>query len=573
MMRDAASERFKIMWDRQERKIPAWTEMRDNFAPGRGVFEEREGGDRSKKSARRINSSPVKIAEEFAAGMQSGLASPGRNWFSLTLPDKLLMTVERVKAWVGQCEEIMTARFLQSNFYDSFVDFMAEQGIFGTAVMLIEEDETDAVRFRTLTAGEFALDADRRGRVCRLARKMRLTPQQLAGTFGEDALPEEIRNALRRRETRVSPAVYDVCGLIQPNERFETDTPGPKGMAWQSLWWMPGFEEPDFLRVSGYREFPAVAGRWKTVGDDVYGRLHPGETALGDAAALQLLERDARGALERTVTPPMMAPSGLVGDLDLRPGKVTFYDGMPGQAPGILPAYSVSFDFRSAEAKIQQLEAHIERAFYVDLFRTWTSFRRQGVTATQVLAEEREKSYILAPITMRQTSEVLDRVIIRVFGLLDAAHLLPPPPEEMSGGTLRIEYVSEFAMLQKRAQRDGIDSLIAVAGQLAQLQASAGKPPDVLDRIDADEAIEIISDMYGVKSGIVLGDDAVVGLRAERAERERQAQMMQMAQAGADIAPKLAGAAQDMAATPAGGSSALEAFAQAVNGGGAAGEG
>jgi hypothetical protein len=341
-------------------------------------------------------------------------------------------------------------------------------------------------------------------------------------------------------------------------------------MAYQSLWWLAGHDEPEFLRISGYPEFPAVVGRWRVFGNDIYGRKHPGETALDDAIAIQLLERDSRGAIERTVTPPILIPAGFDGKLDLRPGKPTRYDGVAGGTPGILPMYNVKFDYAAAEMKIQQLESHIERAFYVDLFRMWTSFRRQGITATQVQAEDSEKSYILAPVTMRQTSEVLDRVIILVWNTLDRAGLFPPPPPELQREPIRIEYVSEFAMLQKRAQQTGIENLITFAGQLASLQSAAGRPPEILDRIDADETIEVISDMYGIKSGIILGDDAVAELREQRAEDMRRAQAAQLAAQAAELAPKAAAAAKDMSETPAGETSALDAFTAAMNGDGQA---
>jgi hypothetical protein len=512
----------------------------------------------------------VKIAEEFAAGMQSGLASPGRRWFTLALANGRVAAIERVKAWVGQAEEAMAARMLQTNFYDQFVEMQHEQGVFGTSVMLIEEDAMDVFFCRTLTAGQYAIGVDHRGRVNRLCRKLSYTAGQLAEDFGAESLPEEIRDELRRRESRGSEARHWVRHMVQPNQKYEVDTPGPAGMAWQSLWWMPGKKEPDFLRVSGYHEFPAIVGRWKTVGDEIYGRMHPAETALDDAATLQAIEVDARAALELATTPPLLAPSSLQGKLDNRPRKMTFYDAVGGQAPVVQPLYAVSFNFAAAEEKIARLSAQIERAFYVDLFRMWSTFRRQGITATQVQAEEQEKSYILAPVTMRQTSDVLDKAIIRIFSVMLRAGLFPEAPPELAGEPIRIEYVSEFAMLQKRASQAGIETLLQFAGQLMQLQGAAGMAPDALDKIDADEVLEAISDMYGGKSGIVLGDDAVAQKREARAAQARQAQMTQMAAQAAELAPKAAGAAKDMSQTQIGGASALDAFASAVNGEGAA---
>jgi hypothetical protein len=151
-------------------------------------------------------------------------------------------------------------------------------------------------------------------------------------------------------------------------------------MKYQSLWWLSGNnEEPIFLRTSGYNEFPVIVGRWRVIGDDIYGREHPAEAALDDANTLQDLETDARGALERMVKPPMLAPSTLRGKVDSRPDRLTLYEPMAGQVPVVQPLFQVNFDFRAAEEKIIALNAHIERAFYVDLFRMWASDCGLGV--------------------------------------------------------------------------------------------------------------------------------------------------------------------------------------------------
>jgi hypothetical protein len=565
--KDAASRRFELMWNRQLQKHEEWAAYRRAFAPSRGRFSVPESEQGRKKNPRRKNSSPFKVAEEFAAGMQSGLVSVSRKWFTFGLYENRMMTVERVKAWISQVEEIISLRMMQTNFYDQFNDFIKEQGVFGTSAMFIEDDDRDIFSCRTMTAGEYAIDVDEHGKVNRFCRKLLYTTQQLADEFGIDALPSAMREELKNRFRRGDDDRHEVQHLIQPNEEYQVDTLGPPGMRYQSLWWLPGHDEPDFLRVSGYNEFPVIVGRWKVIGNDVYGREHPGEVALDDANTLQLLETDARGALERTVRPPMLAPRGLMGPLNNVPNGMTFYDSIAGQAPVVQPLFQVNFDFQSAEQKIQMLIMHIERAFYVDLFRMWASDMRAGRTATEVEAREQEKMYIFSPIALRQTSDVLDPALIRIYGICQRAGILPPAPPDLGDQEIRIEYVSEFALLQKRAAQGGIDTLLYFVERLAQLQAATGSPPEVIDRIDADEIIEVVSSMYGTSAGIVLGDDAAEELRAARAERIQQQQMAATAQAAAEAAPGLAKAGRDMSETPVpGGGSALDAMAGAMSG-------
>ena len=269
-------------------------------------------------------------------------------------------------------------------------------------------------------------------------------------------------------------AAYEVGHLIQPNEAYQADNPGPEGMRYQSLWWLASDTNGRLLRKSGYREFPVIVGRWKVIGDDIYGREHPGELARDDAVTLQELETDARAALEKSVRPPMIAPKNVfMKNLDIRPNKVNLFDAVTSSEPHVRPLFDMRFDHEAAEMKIASLKAQMERLFYVDLFRMWASDLRSGRTATEVQSREAEKAYILAPVTMRQTYGGLDQVINRVFRIMHRAGLFPPAPPELDGQELRIEYQSEFALLQKRTAQAGLESLLVFAERVAGLQAAA----------------------------------------------------------------------------------------------------
>jgi hypothetical protein len=562
-LRDEAENRFASMWRKRGEREADWMEWRDIYAPSRGRFTPDE---RPKKSALRRNSAPMKILDEFAAGMLSGLASPSRQWFTLSLNNTRTRTLERVKAWVGQCTEIMTSKLLLSNFYDQYVDYLKEQGFAGTSAMFIEEDDEEIFTCRTLTIGQYAIDADHKGGVNRFCRKVVYTARQLADDFGERALPEEIRDSLKNSDGGMT-ATYEVRHLIQPNGERETAMPGAPGMKYQSLWWLASDKNGKFLRKSGYNEFPVIAGRWKVIGDDIYGREHPGELARDDAVTLQELETDARAALEKSVRPPMIAPkNAFMKNLDIRPNRVNLFTPEAGQEPHVRPLFDMRFDYEAAEVKIASLKAQMERLFYVDLFRMWASDLRSGRTATEIQAREAEKAFIMAPVTMRQTYGGLDQVINRVFRIMYRAGLFPPAPPELAGQELRIEYQSEFALLQKRTSQAGLESLLVFAERVAGLQAAAGSPPEVVDTIDGDEIMEVVSEMHAIPPGVVRGDDSLAAIREDRAMRMAQAQQAQMTAQAAELAPGAAQAAKTLSETDmTRDNSALQAVTNAVN--------
>lgn len=570
-VRKRADRRFDELWREMQKHEAEWRACRDAFAPDRGRFDGEEGG--AKLSGRR-NSAPYDIADEFASGMQSGLASPARKWFSFGLMSSRMKTSERVKAYIGQCEEITESRLLQSNFYDQLLDFMKEQGVFGTAAMLIEDDADDIMFCKTLTAGEYAIGTDKRDRVDRICRKVRYTLLQLADDFGVDALPPMLREDLKDKD-KGKDAIYIVRHLIEPNDDVSGETVAPRIFKCSSLWWLEGSrEEPYFLRIGGYYEFPAVVGRWKTVSSDVYGSEYPGKLGLDDARTIQALETDSRGAIERSVKPPLLATSGLKSKINNSPNAITFYDQMgQGQLPPVQRLFALDFNYQAAEAKIDKLVMWLERTFKVDQFKMWSGNWTQGRTATEIESREEEKGSIIAALTIRQCAEVLTRLLTIVTSILARAHLMPPEmPEELKGQDMKIDYKSEFAQRMKRASLGGVQTVMQVVSTLAEMQAAAGGAPEVVDRLDADEIVEVVAGMFAIPTSIILGDDKVAAIREERSAQMQQAQQAAQMQQAAEAAPRVAGAMRDASQTvPAeGGDDALSVMSRLVGGGGGA---
>ena len=311
---------------------------------------------------------------------------------------------------------------------------------------------------------------------------------------------------------------------------------------------------------------------WRIINDDLYGREQPGDTGYDDAATLQEMEVDEREAIKRAVVPPMLVPLSLTqNDVHNYPGGITIYDFMGSTAPSITPLYQVQFE--SVAEKRLELTQHLEDIFYVNMFKMWTNDLRANRTATEIQAREEEKMYMLGPLIERQMSELLEPMINRIFAIMQRREMFPPPPEELQDREIKIEYMSILANIQKQAAFSGIQQIISTATMLAEMQASTGGSPEILDKLDCDEIIDQLADMYVVPAGIVLGDDAVEQKRNERKEAEAQAQQQQQMMAGgqmvADAAPKITGAMKDLAEIPgAEGGSALEGLSDmAMNSG------
>ena len=157
----------------------------------------------------------------------------------------------------------------------------------------------------------------------------------------------------------------------------------------------------------------------------------------------------------------------------------------------------------------------------------------------------------LDPISI---NELLDPLIDRTFAMMDRAGLLPPPPEEIAGAPLRVEYVSPLALAQKQLGLNGLNAMLATVGQLSAVS------PEVLDKVDMDEVVDTIADAQGVPPRVLRDERDVAAIRRQRAEQQAAAQAAQAGMAAASMA-------KDAAASPMGGDTALSRL---FGGGGAA---
>ena len=140
---------------------------------------------------------------------------------------------------------------------------------------------------------------------------------------------------------------------------------------------------------------------------------------------------------------------------------------------------------------------------------------------------------MLGPVLERMHNEILDPLINMTFDRMLAAGVLPPPPPELHGMDLNVEYVSMLAQAQRAVATNGIDRFVGNLGQVAAFK------PDVLDKFDSDRWAEEYSDMLGVDPSLIVADDKVAIIRQQRAQAQAQAAQAQQNNLAADTAQRL----------------------------------
>jgi hypothetical protein len=509
-----------------------WKELARYLNPGAGRFDGDTPNDGSRKDHAIYNSSPLMAVQVLESGMHSGMTNPAMPWFKLDVPDEALGKYGPVKRWLYNAQRAMEAIFVRSNLYHVLPTCYGEQGVFGTGVICALPDDDEVVRFYNFTAGSYMLATSSRQIVDVLYREFHMTPRQMAQQFGEKNLSTTVRNLLQRNVE----CWIKVCHAIEPNDKRIHGRLDNGNMPYRSVYWEEGDTHGRLLRQSGLKKFNIMAPRWKVTGEAVYGR-GPGHVCIGDAKAIQTAELRKAEFVVKGVRPPMTAPAGMQGmPMSMLPGKVTFVpDNQVGQR--IEPMMTVDAGWMTPiQNDIQELKTRIDQAFFVDLFLMIS--RMDSVrTATEIAERKEEKMLMLGPVLERQNDELLDVLIDFTFdrmleqsmpiwaGLQNGTPLLEPPPQEMAGMDLKVEYTSLLAQANKMLGAGSIERALSFTGNMA------ASFPDVADNLDTDSAIREYFNAVGTPPTMVRDPDVVQQIREGRAQAQQQAaQEQQLAQ-------------------------------------------
>ena len=524
-----------------------WRDLGDHILPRRPRFTTSENNRGERKNQKIIDATATMAARTLRSGMMSGVTSPARPWFRLSIPDPQFMESGPVKDWLHTVTERMSAVFIKSNLYNVLPTVYGDMGVFGTAAMMVEEDFDEVMRFYVFPIGSYAIAVNDKLKVDMFYREFRMTARQVVARFGKrdrsgQIIWDNISNTVRSQyESGHGEAWVDVCHMIRPNDDFDDSKVESKHKKFSSCYYEKGAsklagDDDKVLRESGYDYFPVLCPRWEVTGEDVYGTECPGMIALGDIRALQLMQKKKAQAIEKMVNPPMVAPTSMANKkISLLPGDVSFSDAREGTG-GIRPAHEINPRVNELVMDIQEYQMRIKRVFYEDLFLMLSNTDRREITAREVDVRQEEKLLALGPVLEQLNQDLLDPLIDIAFTLMDRQGLIPEPPQDIQGKSLRVEYISIMAQAQKLA---GIASIERFAGFA---QGIAAVNPEALDKIDTDQILDVYGDRLSLQPGIVRSDDKVAEIRQSRAQAQQAAQVAATVQQGAAAMRDLSGA-------------------------------
>jgi len=532
--------------------ITLWRDLDTYLNPTRGRWNLTDN-NRDRRNFKVIDSTGPLAVRTLSSGMMTGITSPARPWFMLTVPDSRLAEDPEVKEWLTIVTELMTNMFLRSNLYSSLPGLYGDLGTFGTSAILVEEDFNKVLKTKVFSPGSYAIADGANGIVDVFFREFRMTVRQVVEEFMDplasdgnkwDNFSIYVRNLHERGH---SETWIDVCHVVRPNPNVDSAMLRGRSKKYVSCYYEKGsssgggdylrgaLNDDVFLRQSGYDWFPVLCPRWNRSGDDVYGTDCPGMIALGDAKALQVMHKRKNQAIEKMVNPPMQGGPELQNKaVSTLPGGLTITGN---QGLGLRPAHEVNPRIAELKEDIFQYQERIRKAYFEPIFLMLSSDERnQRATAREVDERHEEKYVILGSVLERLDQELLDPLIDIAFALMMRQDLIPEAPEALRGERLKVRYLSILATAQQSVVLPAIERTLRVALEVAAVD------PGVLNKLDLHQIVDEVARATGAPSRMIRSDEEVAQLEAAQQQAAQAQRMVEMIQGGAKSAKDLSGA-------------------------------
>ena len=484
-----------------------WQEVADYMLPRKAeITKQRAAGD--KRNISIFDATPIHALELLAASLHGMLTSSANRWFSLRFKETELNDSDEAKEWLEDATQRMYDAIAKSNFQQEIFECYHDLIAFGTACLMIEEDDEDVLNFSARHIKEIYIQENKKGYVDTIYRKFKMPAQAVLDKFGMENVSKEVLNSAKKNPFDELTIIH----VVRPRLEFDPKKKDKKNMPFQSIY----YEESTghIIMIGGFKENPYVIPRYLKASTEIYGRS-PGMNALPDVKVLNKMVENSLKAAPKQIDPPLLIPDdGMLAPIRMAPGSINYY--RAGSRDRIEPLNINANTSITLNSENQRREA-ILKMFHVDQL---VITENRNMTATEVLQRQEEKMRILGPVLGRLQSELLSPMIIRIFNIMLRNNLFQMAPAILRSQELNIEYVSPIALAQKSSELQSIMRGLELFGSMAQAMP-------VMDYIDENGLIKQLINILGLPAKMIKSDAEVQQIREERAQQQQMQMEMQ----------------------------------------------
>ena len=484
-----------------------WQEVADYMLPRKAeITKQRASGD--KRNISIFDATPIHALELLAASLHGMLTSSANRWFSLRFKETELNDSDEAKEWLEDATQRMYDVIAKSNFQQEIFECYHDLIAFGTACLMIEEDDEDTLNFSARHIKEIYIQENKKGYVDTIYRKFKMPAQAVLDKFGMENVSKEVLNSAKKNPFDDLTIIH----VVRPRLEFDPKKKDKKNMPFQSIY----YEESTghIIMIGGFKENPYVIPRYLKASTEIYGRS-PGMNALPDVKVLNKMVENSLKAAAKQIDPPLLIPDdGMLAPIRMAPGSINYY--RAGSRDRIEPLNINANTSITLNSENQRREAILKMFHVYQLVIT----ENRNMTATEVLQRQEEKMRILGPVLGRLQSELLSPMIIRIFNIMLRNNLFQIAPAILRSQELNIEYVSPIALAQKSSELQSIMRGLELFGSMAQAMP-------VMDYIDENGLIKQLINILGLPAKMIKSDAEVQQIREERAQQQQMQMEMQ----------------------------------------------
>jgi hypothetical protein len=483
-----------------------------------------------------LDSTSLELADVLASGIQMYLTPSEQSWFSLSHPNKALRDVKAVNMWMQDVAEELNYTLNRSNFYHQMPIFYKASGVYGTSVLMLEEDDEDAIRFYNLPIKNTYVPEDAREKPLEYYLVFEFTAEQAFTKFGDKVDKDIIENIKARRNPDKKFEYVYYLGPRQMREYGKTDN---QNMPVRGVW--VEAKTNNIMKEDGYLSMPAVAHRFYKRPQLAYG-FSPAMKALPWVRMLNTMaDTMLRAAMKHTDPPLALPDNGFLAPMNFNPRAQNYYKkGALDPQKDIVPIGN----YGNVQIGMQEIQYYADKAgdiMFKNAFLAFQGITKQ-MTVPEVMQRSNEAMTLLGPAVGRYMSDVLQPLVERSIGILWQAGKLPPIPAEMQiDPSYDVKFVGRLAQAQKQTEMNSITNALAIAGQIAQFK------PEALDKINADATIDELWGITNAPAGTIYDSQEVAEIRQARAKQQQLMAEMATAEQVASAAEKASKAEKNFA--------------------------
>ena len=522
-------KRFKELLGQRDNFSSYWQMLHDYF------YIESPDSNRAYYPGTEMNtnvlydSTTLEAPDILASGFMNYLTPPTAKWFRLRSKDPRLVDNKEVTDFLDDVADEVYHTLNKSNFYEASFPNYKSSGVFGTSILLEEDDLEDVARFYSLPLTQCCIAEDAKGRVIEYYIEFEYTVHQAATRWGEDALTEYQRQELTKPTQNKK---YKYLLYIGRRDKRDVTKVDKANMPIEATW--IDVENKRIMEEGGYHEFPLFTHRFDKRPFIPWG-FSPAMKALPFARLLNAIAKTNLRTMMKTTDPPVAVPhNAFIMPFNANPRAINYYKKTVMDGQKDIFAFANYGDPQVGMLAVDYYTKQIKSLLYNDIFLTFENITKQ-MQNPEVQERINEKMAMLGPAVGRYMGAVLNPVVIRTIGILQRAGKLPPVPDAlMENPSFEIDYVSQLAQAQKRSEFNSLMTGLSMVGQMMQAV------PDVVDKIDTDTVVDEAWDIIGAPVKVLRDDAEVAQIRENRqqaqAEEQKAIMMREAAAAGKDIA-------------------------------------